>query len=237
MAKFIQSHLAYPADAISNRIEGRVIVGFTITEVGKVEDIQIQKSLYPACDSAVIALIESMPDWKPAKQLDKKPMLTHNSLPISFDLSAYRKLNGKNCDCLDAIKQTTDTIYYAYSVDTPPSFPGGEAGILQYIARNTTYPMSEIIATSQMQTMSTTKRIIPKTTNKTVSVLDGQVELLFIISPTGKVSCVELTKSLKEAFDDAAIKSIKSMPAWTPGIHNGEAVYTYYTVPLRFRYK
>jgi TonB family protein len=212
LTQFIQSHLNYPLDAIANRIEGRVIVGFTITETGKMEDIQIQHSLYPACDSAVIQLIESMPDWEPAKQIDNIPMRCHNSLPISFDLSAYRKINGKNCDCLDAIKQTTDTIYNVHSVDTPPNFPGGEVELLNYLARNTVYPIDEA-----------------------KNGHSGIASILVIVTPTGKVTCTEAIQSLGKNLDNAAIKSIKAMPTWTPGMKNGKPVYTYYTVPVTFR--
>jgi TonB family protein len=238
--KFIQSHLVYPEDAIVNRIEGRVIVGFTITEEGKVVDVQIQKSLFPACDSTVIQLIQSLPDWKPAKQIDKKPMLCHVSLPISFDLSAYRKLNGKDCECIDAIKQTTDIIYNAKSVDTPPGFPGGENALRQYMFQNISVPESEKRemtqkVTNQRQAISNTKRVVPSNQNITINSVDGRVELLFIVSPTGKISCVELVKSLKKSFDDVVINAIKYMPAWTPGIHNGEAVYTYFLWSSGFR--
>jgi TonB family protein len=153
-----------------------------------------------------------MPDWKPAKQSDEKSILCHVSLPISFDLSAFRGKNKGNDSCLDAIRKNGDIIYNASSIDTPPIFPGGEAGLLMYLAKNTAFPESEIERGNE-----------------------GIVVVRFIVSPTGKVSCTEVIESLGKAFDDATIKSIESMPAWTPGMHNGEAVYTYYSTHARFK--
>jgi TonB family protein len=215
--EFIQSHLVYPNAAIVNRIEGNVIVGFVITEEGKVADVQIQKPLFRACDSTVLQLIQSMPEWIPAKPQDEKTMFCRGSLSISFDLSAYRKMNGKNCECLDNLKQTMNDNYEKISRDvnsqnTLPSFPGGDEKLLQYLAKNISFPTSEY-----------------------GKEIDDQVELLFVVAPTGKIACIEVLKSLGKAFDDAAIKCIKSMPAWTPGTYNGEAIYTFLSMPVRFK--
>lgn len=85
LMKFIRDNLKYPESAAKNKIEGRVVIRFTISELGKVSDIRVLRSLDAECDAAAIAVVEAMPDWIPGKQ-DGKDVSVYYTLPVQYKL-------------------------------------------------------------------------------------------------------------------------------------------------------
>lgn len=58
--KYIKDHLVHPQSAIDNNIEGDVTAEYFVDGMGKILEINILKSLFPACDQEVIRLIKSL---------------------------------------------------------------------------------------------------------------------------------------------------------------------------------
>lgn len=85
LMKFIRDNLKYPESAAKNKIEGRVVIRFTISELGKVSDIRVLRPLDAECDAAAIAVVEAMPDWIPGKQ-DGKDVSVYYTLPVQYKL-------------------------------------------------------------------------------------------------------------------------------------------------------
>jgi len=52
---------AYPSDAREKKIEGSVVVGFTVNHEGITQGIQVKKSLYPSLDQAAV---EAVSKWR-----------------------------------------------------------------------------------------------------------------------------------------------------------------------------
>ena len=65
MSKYISKNIKYPAQALNDHVEGRVIAQIVINKEGSVGNITILRSLSPECDAEVIRLLEEMPDWNP----------------------------------------------------------------------------------------------------------------------------------------------------------------------------
>jgi protein TonB len=97
-------------------------------------------------------------------------------------------------------------------VEQPPTFPGGEKELMKWLSENIKYPT---IAQEQG--------------------IQGRVVLRFVVSPDGSVGQVEVQKTLDPSCDKEAVRVVKNMPKWTPGMQNGNAVYVYYTLPVLFR--
>jgi TonB family protein len=57
MHAFIAASLVYPPEALQNRIEGEVHVGYTVNNDGHVEDIHVINGLGYGCDQEAIRLI------------------------------------------------------------------------------------------------------------------------------------------------------------------------------------
>ena len=86
LMKYIKDNLKYPADAIENQIEGRVVVKFIINKIGEVADMEVLHSLHPSCDDEAIRVIRAMPKWTPGKQ-DGKDVAVFFTLPIAYKLN------------------------------------------------------------------------------------------------------------------------------------------------------
>ena len=64
----------------------------------------------------------------------------------------------------------------------------------------------------------------------------GKCYLQFIVSKTGEISSVIITKEIEgcSSCNKEAIRVIKNMPKWKPAITNNEAVDSYYDMVINF---
>lgn len=100
---------------------------------------------------------------------------------------------------------------YTY-VEQPPSFPGGEAELANYLRANIKYPQSA------------------KETG-----IQGRVYLEFIVARNGEITDVKVLRGLQYECDKEAMRVVKSMPKWTPGKQNGHTVTVKFTLPVVFQ--
>ena len=82
---YLDSTLVYPEYERINRIEGRVIVSLLIAKLGKLENINIPRSLTKDCDAEAIRIVKNMPDWIPGRCKDKAVDVSY-TLGITFKL-------------------------------------------------------------------------------------------------------------------------------------------------------
>ena len=97
-------------------------------------------------------------------------------------------------------------------VEEMPQFPGGQAALLEYLAKNIKYP---VVAEENG--------------------VQGRVIVTFVVERDGSITDVRVVKSVDPSLDKEAARVVKSMPKWQPGKQNGSAVRVKYTVPLQFR--
>ena len=93
-----------------------------------------------------------------------------------------------------------------------PQFPGGEAELMKYISNNIKYP--PIAAENG---------------------IEGRVVVRFVVEKNGKVSDINILRSVDPSLDKEAARVIRSMPTWIPGMQNGRNVAVYYTLPVLFK--
>ncbi len=80
---YIGKNLKYPASARSSGIEGKVLVGFYVSESGLVVEPTIVKGFDEECNKEALRLVSQMPPWKPAKA-DDRPVSSYQTLPVVF---------------------------------------------------------------------------------------------------------------------------------------------------------
>ena len=153
----------------------------------------------------------------------------------TFKLGDVRTANTLKAMFADAEKATGDTGKYHYTepsaqatpaastqpseseADTgdtyePPSFPGGSAAMMQYIAQNLRYPKAAQEAGVQ-----------------------GRVMLQFTVGQDGTLSDIKVLRSVSAEIDAEAVRVVRSMPRWTPAKANGKPISARYMVPVAFR--
>lgn len=64
--------------------------------------------------------------------------------------------------------------------------------------------------------------------------IQGTVLLRFVVSSTGDVTRVEVTRSANPLLDEEALRVISALPRWKPGKQDGTPVPVWFSVPVIF---
>lgn len=83
---FIHSKLIYPKEAVAQKTEGIVVVGFVVDQYGRVRQPKILKSLTPVCDAEALRVVRLIPDWMPGQNKGRNVSVLFK-LPIEFKLA------------------------------------------------------------------------------------------------------------------------------------------------------
>jgi len=102
-----------------------------------------------------------------------------------------------------------DTVFNV--VEEMPEFPGGTGALMQYLGSNIKYP-------EQAKKES----------------IHGRVFVNFIVEKDGKVSNVKLLRGIGGGCDEEALRVVREMPDWKPGMQDGQKVRVSYNVPINF---
>ena len=98
------------------------------------------------------------------------------------------------------------------TVEQMPQFPGGDAELMRYLQSHMNYP--PMAAENNVQ---------------------GRVVVQFVVDKTGRVGEVKVVRSVDRDLDKEAVRVCKSLPKFTPGRQNGQAVSVWYTLPVTFK--
>lgn len=96
--------------------------------------------------------------------------------------------------------------------DRLPEFPGGMRGLIRYLTNNMEFPPN-LVSTHPY----------------------AKVIVQFVVSERGKIEDIKLLKPAHTDFNSEALRIIRHMPDWEPGIQNGLPVRVYYTLPVAFK--
>jgi TonB family protein len=83
--KFINENLKYPEEAKSRKLEGTVVVTFSVDSMGKVKDTKVSSSVHYTLDEEAVRCIASLPEWEPASR-DGRPVESSYIMPVVFKL-------------------------------------------------------------------------------------------------------------------------------------------------------
>lgn len=65
--------------------------------------------------------------------------------------------------------------------------------------------------------------------------VQGRVIVQFVVERDGSITDVKVVRSVDPSLDKEAVRVVKSMPRWSPGKQNGQAVRVRFTLPVLFR--
>lgn len=83
--KTISSNLNYPAMAIENNVQGKVVVQFVVEKDGSVGTVKVVKSVDRDLDNEAIRVCKKLPKFIPGKQ-NGQPVRVWFTLPVTFKL-------------------------------------------------------------------------------------------------------------------------------------------------------
>lgn len=97
-------------------------------------------------------------------------------------------------------------------VDQLPEFQGGTSGMAQYMSKSIKYPEE---AKSKG--------------------LQGTVYVQFVVETDGRVNMAKVSRGFDKTCDAEALRVVKAMPAWNPGMQNGVPVRVQLSLPVKFK--
>lgn len=101
--------------------------------------------------------------------------------------------------------------YELINPDKPPSFPGGEKEMFQFIySRFRLHPLQ-----------------------KDVPLAGTKIVLSFSVDTLGNLGDFQILKDMGAGLGDALVQTMQSMPCWIPGEINGKKAKTRMTLPLQ----
>ncbi len=105
---------------------------------------------------------------------------------------------------------TKDEVFMV--VEQMPEFPGGIQELMSFLSKNIKYPASAMAKNVQ-----------------------GRVIVQFVVEKDGTPTEFKVIRSVDPDLDAEALRVMKEMPKWKPGMQRGQVVRVKYTVPVTFR--
>ncbi|MBR5082951.1 MAG: M56 family metallopeptidase [Bacteroidales bacterium] len=211
MMEFVTHNIHYPEEAKEKGIEGRVFVGFVVEKDGSINEVKVLKGIGHGCDEEAVRVVKSMPKWKPGMQKGK-PVRVHYQMPFFFKLSDNQPKQPVKKSSVSKADMKPDKNGVYQIVEEMPQYPGGEAAMLEYVAKNVVYPQ--------------------EARDKEIS---GRVFVGFIVEKDGSIGEVKLLRGIGGGCDEEAIRVVKGMPKWKPGKQDGKPVRVSYQMPIFFK--
>ena len=97
-------------------------------------------------------------------------------------------------------------------IEVMPAYPGGPNALVKYVQNNLKYPES---AKKNKQ--------------------EGRVFVGFVVEKDGSISNVSVMRGVCEELDNEAVRVVKTLPKFTPGMNGGKPVRVQYTLPIVFK--
>jgi len=106
----------------------------------------------------------------------------------------------KSASAIDSIT-VADSVYDEVGIDRKPEFVGGEKRLARYILNN--YEIPEEVK---------------------LKGLSGSVITSFVVEKDGTLSHIKVLRHLGYGTKEEAIRLLKAMPAWKPGLQRGREI-------------
>ena len=90
LEKWVYQYLKYPAEAVRDGIQGRVMVEFVINKDGKVSDVHVTKGVSPELDEEAVKVVSASPKWRPGRVKGEKVDCSL-TIPVEFRLEKKSK--------------------------------------------------------------------------------------------------------------------------------------------------
>ena len=84
-SKWVATQIVYPENAVADKIEGRVVLQFTIDKEGAVKDVTVLRGVNPALDAEAVRVVSSSPNWTVGSQ-NGIPVNVKYVFPVVFKI-------------------------------------------------------------------------------------------------------------------------------------------------------
>lgn len=199
-------------DAVSDKLNEEALRllrklqwSFGESDLGNIEE-KAKKGLRAFCDVDVT--------FDPAKMRSNLEVFNERKRKKQEKLEAEKRYEESFAPITDAIQDKSsgaeDKIYD--NPDEMPQFPGGQAGLAQFLSRTVHYPASAA-----------------------ENFIQGKVVVGFVVRKDGTVSDVKILRGRDKDLNQEAMRIVKAMPKFKPGKVKGQPVNVAFSIPINFR--
>ena len=235
--KWLSQNIQYPKEAVDNKIEGTVYVGFIVNTDGSIADVTVKRGIGGGCNQEAMRVVSAMPNWKAGKQGGKAVRVAY-TLPIKFKIDQNNiniETKTQEPNKVEAEKASTGTVYTV--VEQNPEFPQGQAALFKWLGQNIKYPeiarrsrgegtvyVGFVVETDGSITNVSIKRDAPVIVRDTVTIVE-----------VNGIKGNKIVERTDYSLGKEAVRVISVMPKWKPGKQKGVPVRVAYTLPIKFK--
>lgn len=182
---------------------GKIVVSFTVTELGEVKKIKVLEFPNIEAASEIIRVLNKSPKWEPAKRAGN-PFSVVIKMPLLFK----EKINSQSTSKPEPIKKDLELVKVSNdATSNGKEFSGGLHKFYEYIYKNYRLP--------------------------DVPGLIGKVKVSFVINEDGSISDYEIIDDLGYGTAKELIRVLKSSSnKWSLAVKDGKPVKSTFTLPL-----
>ena len=262
LLRFLAENINYPQSAIDSGIQGTIFIKFIVEVDGRITNVEVIRGIGGGCDEEAIRVVQTMPKWTPGIY-EGNYVRSRTAIPIRFVIpSPTDRCNGTVylsfsidtnynlphtfvqrgindfCDELAITLlqewlhsvprlstnrrserigirfvpgQKPEVITEKDFIQIDPEFPGGEVARLNFLMRNVRYPREARERGIQ-----------------------GTVFVSFVVEKDGSISNILAEGDVGGGLGEEAVRVIKAMPKWNPGLIDGYPIRSQFVIPIRF---
>ena len=185
------------------------------------DELMHESELVPMSNEELTTRIEEKQKTETAEQLhvvDDQVELQPDDVDIAVegegddDETLLQELQEEEDKSLAPLNVDPNNPLNFHIVEDLPKYPGGAVEFMKWLTRNLQYPAS---ARSRK--------------------IQGKVVAVFYVEKDGHVTGISITKSLSPECDREALRVLRKMPDWEPGIQNDQPCRTKVSIPIVFK--
>jgi TonB family protein len=243
--KWVMTQIKYPDDARNAKIQGKVMLRFTVGKDGLVKNVKVTRKIHPSLDAEAVRVLKLSPEWTPGRHKNKSVPVIYD-FPINFmlgkdagkisetkeDKAPVPKIEelaavGYGTQPKDNLTQSAATVYKkkVVTVDTD-----NEEIPFALVDEKPKFQGGDA---NMFQKWIMTQVKYPEYAR--TARIQGKVMLRFTVDKSGKVKDVIVTKKVHPLLDAEAVRVLNSSPEWTPGVQKHKPVAVVFDFPINFQ--
>lgn len=220
-SSWVASQIKYPPNALKEKIQGWVHVGYIVELDGTISNVKINAAPNPELGEAVANVVRSCLTWMPAKNKENAAPFK-SSINIKFDIPE-RVLSSQDLPVFVTAEVPSylfEELHRFLDEGQMPEFPQAknasleatDEAVREWIDQNLKYP---------------DKALKEK--------VEGTITIRFIVNKKGELEDFTVIKSIHPSLDAEALRVLSLMPDWKPAKQGGEPKDVYYYAEVKFK--
>jgi len=208
--ELLAKYLEYPEEAMDAGVDGFVVVRFIIDEKGRADEYTVDDDPGYGMAEAAIKAVKKFGKWVPGRNMGT-PVKVRMSVPVRFKSIQQHEPEPITRPDVLVIAEHMPRYQGCDLVDEVEAKNCTFQSIAMYMRQNLVYPEE-----AKKQKVA------------------GTVVVKFVVDETGMIKNVMVEDGIGAGCDEEAVRLVKAMPQWTPGMQDGKPVKVELKLPFQF---